>query len=113
MEKCLLRVFVLSGHGGEVFATSVCFVRAWWRSVCYECLCCQGMVEKWLLLVEDTMLSSLRRVIERSIAAYHVTPRTNWVIDWPGQVVICVSSIFWTSEVPETMPMENGVAVSL
>ena len=71
------------------------------------------MVEKWLLQVEDIMISSVRKEIERSIAAYKVTPRTHWVIDWPGQVVICVSSIFWTSEVPETMPVENGVAVSV
>ena len=42
---------MLSGHGGEVSATSVCVVRAWWGSVCYECLCCQGMMEKCLLRV--------------------------------------------------------------
>ena len=30
---------------------SVCVVRAWWRSDCYECLCCHGMVEKFLLQV--------------------------------------------------------------
>ena len=59
------------------------------------------------------MLSSVRKVIEQSIAAYKVSPRTHWVINWPGQVVICVSSIFWTAEVPEVMPIENGVAVSL
>ena len=42
---------MLSGHGGEVAGTSVCVVRAWWRSDCYECLCCQGMVGKFLLQV--------------------------------------------------------------
>ena len=49
MEKWLLQVFVLSAHGGKVTATSVCVIRAWWRSDCYEHLCCKGIVEKWLL----------------------------------------------------------------
>lgn len=30
-------------------------------------------------------------------------PRKTWVLQWPGQVVICVSSIFWTEEVSEAI----------
>lgn len=30
-------------------------------------------------------------------------PRKKWVLQWPGQVVICASSIFWTSEVSEAI----------
>ena len=68
-------------------------------------------MEKWLLQVEDVMISSLRKVILQSIESYRSTERDNWVLDWPGQVVICVSSIFWTMEVPEEIPKENGMAV--
>uniref|UniRef100_A0A670KHQ4 Dynein axonemal heavy chain 3 n=1 Tax=Podarcis muralis TaxID=64176 RepID=A0A670KHQ4_PODMU len=60
-----------------------------------------GMVEKWLSQVENMMLSSIRKVIERGIEGYDQVPRNKWVLQWPGQVVICVSSIFWTKEVSE------------
>lgn len=30
-------------------------------------------------------------------------PRKTWVLQWPGQVVICVSSIYWTEEVSEAI----------
>ena len=59
----------------------------------------QGMVEKWLLQVEDVMINSLRKVIKDSVEAYKTTPRRKWVLDWPGQVVLCTSNIFWTAGV--------------
>ncbi|CAH8611141.1 unnamed protein product [Schistosoma intercalatum] len=63
----------------------------------------KGMVEKWLLQVEDVMFSSLRKVIADSVHAYPDILRKKWVLDWPGQVVICVSSIYWTKEVQESI----------
>ena len=70
------------------------------------------MVEKWLLQVEDVMINSVRSVISESFTGYTTTPRDRWVIDWPGQVVICVSSIYWTAEVEEAMKEEGGIDVS-
>ncbi|MEJ1273900.1 hypothetical protein NN561_004775 [Cricetulus griseus] len=63
----------------------------------------KGMVEKWLQQVEEVMLASMRQVIENGIEAYAQVPRKAWVLQWPGQVVICVSSIFWTKEVSEAL----------
>ncbi|XP_061330226.1 dynein axonemal heavy chain 3 isoform X2 [Pezoporus flaviventris] len=63
----------------------------------------KGMVEKWLLQVEEMMLASVRQVIENGIGEYIEVPRKTWVLQWPGQVVICVSSIFWTEEVSEAI----------
>uniref|UniRef100_A0A6I8PID9 Dynein axonemal heavy chain 3 n=1 Tax=Ornithorhynchus anatinus TaxID=9258 RepID=A0A6I8PID9_ORNAN len=60
-----------------------------------------GMVEKWLLQVEQMMLESIRHVIKLGIEDY--VPRKEWVLQWPGQVVICVSSIYWTQEVAEAV----------
>ncbi|XP_012645608.2 dynein axonemal heavy chain 3 [Microcebus murinus] len=66
----------------------------------------KGMVEKWLQQVERVMLASMREVIRLGIEAYVKVPRNQWVLQWPGQVVICVSSIFWTQEVSEAL-VEN------
>ncbi|XP_055994863.1 dynein axonemal heavy chain 3 [Sorex fumeus] len=63
----------------------------------------KGMVEKWLQQVEQMMLASLREVIRQGIEAYVKVPRNQWVLQWPGQVVICVSSIFWTKEVSNAL----------
>ncbi|NXH21208.1 DYH3 protein, partial [Bucco capensis] len=59
----------------------------------------KGMVEKWLLQVEEMMLASVRQVLQDGIKGYVEVPRKTWVLQWPGQVVICVSSIYWTEEV--------------
>jgi len=69
------------------------------------------MVEKWLLQVEETMIISIRDVIHESVDAYAATPRKQWVIEWPGQVALCVSSIYWTAEVTEAMPVAKGMQV--
>ncbi|KAK0675118.1 DYH3 protein, partial [Pygoscelis papua] len=63
----------------------------------------KGMVEKWLLQVEEMMLASVRQVLQDGIRGYIKVPRKMWVLQWPGQVVICVSSIYWTEEVSEAI----------
>ncbi|XP_042293782.1 dynein axonemal heavy chain 3 [Sceloporus undulatus] len=63
----------------------------------------KGMVEKWLSQVEEMMLASIRHVISKGIEGYDEVPRKKWVLQWPGQIVICVSSIFWTKEVSEAI----------
>uniref|UniRef100_A0A8C4EB11 Dynein axonemal heavy chain 12 n=1 Tax=Dicentrarchus labrax TaxID=13489 RepID=A0A8C4EB11_DICLA len=63
----------------------------------------KGAVEKWLVQVEDLMLRSVRDVVARSRVAYAETARSQWVKEWPGQVVLCTSQIFWTLEVHEAI----------
>uniref|UniRef100_A0A8C3EP56 Dynein axonemal heavy chain 1 n=1 Tax=Corvus moneduloides TaxID=1196302 RepID=A0A8C3EP56_CORMO len=60
-------------------------------------------VEDWLLEVEKSMKASVRDNIEKSIGVYPETPRTTWVLQWPGQVVIAGCQIFWTKEVSEAL----------
>ncbi|KAH9266776.1 hypothetical protein BASA84_000973, partial [Batrachochytrium salamandrivorans] len=63
----------------------------------------KGAVEKWLCDVESAMLSSLQSIIKAAFYAYTTTPRKQWVLEWPGQVVICVSQIYWTLAVEEAI----------
>ncbi|TGZ70620.1 hypothetical protein CRM22_003101, partial [Opisthorchis felineus] len=61
----------------------------------------RGAVEKWLLQVQESMLLSVRDVIAAAREAYEIENREDWVCSWPGQVVLCVSQIFWTLDVHE------------
>jgi dynein heavy chain len=63
----------------------------------------KGAVEKWLLQVEKVMQSSVYYQIKEALQAYSATPRDAWVLEWPGQVVLCVSQIFWTKEVTDAI----------
>ncbi|KAA8590936.1 hypothetical protein FQN60_001879 [Etheostoma spectabile] len=68
-----------------------------------KCFEAKGAVEKWLVQVEDGMIRSVRDVVARSRLAYAETARRQWVKEWPGQVVLCTSQIFWTLEVHEAI----------
>ena len=57
------------------------------------------MVEKWLLQVQEVMIVSLKDVMEQAVGAYEDESRVQWVVQWPGQVVLAGTSIYWTRDV--------------
>lgn len=67
-----------------------------------------GNVEDWLLEVENTMRGSLREILHRALLAYVETPRTEWVLQWPGQIVIAGCQTHWTKEVSVAL-VENKI----
>ncbi|KAH6601980.1 hypothetical protein BASA61_001578 [Batrachochytrium salamandrivorans] len=69
----------------------------------------KGAVEKWLLQVEKVMQTSVHQQIQNSYKAYAETLREEWVLKWPGQVVLCVSQIYWTKDVTEILQHDNCV----
>lgn len=62
----------------------------------------KGMVEKWLCQVEELMKSSLRDIAQDSVIAYFSSAREEWILSWPGQIVLCASQIHWTCEVVDS-----------
>ncbi|DBA79602.1 TPA: hypothetical protein ACH3X1_008288 [Trebouxia sp. C0004] len=62
-----------------------------------------GNVEKWFIEAEAAMRETVRDVTRKSFDAHAVSRRIDWVLQWPGQVVLCVGSMFWTQEVAESI----------
>ncbi|KAI3369512.1 hypothetical protein L3Q82_007723 [Scortum barcoo] len=62
-----------------------------------------GNVEDWLRDVEKSMKATVRDNIDRSLKVYPEQPRAEWVLSWPGQVVIAGCQVFWTAEVSEAL----------
>ncbi|XP_060806154.1 dynein axonemal heavy chain 1-like [Amyelois transitella] len=56
-------------------------------------------VEQWLLLLEDTMRHTIRLTLVDGMAELWTLPREEWVLRWPGQVVIAGSQTAWTAGV--------------
>jgi hypothetical protein len=46
------------------------------------------------------MVESMRQVVTQGVAAYAPERRGEWVLKWPGQVVLAVTAIFWTQVRP-------------
>ncbi|KAF1507297.1 Dynein heavy chain 17, axonemal, partial [Eudyptula minor] len=58
-----------------------------------------GQVEVWLNRVLMSMRSTLRRLIPEAVVTYEEKPREQWVFDYPAQVALTCTQIWWTTEV--------------
>uniref|UniRef100_A0A4W6G7A8 Dynein axonemal heavy chain 17 n=1 Tax=Lates calcarifer TaxID=8187 RepID=A0A4W6G7A8_LATCA len=60
---------------------------------------CTGQVEVWLNRVLDTMRSTVRHEMTEAVMAYEDKPREQWLFDYPAQVALTCTQIWWTSDV--------------
>ncbi|KAJ9444246.1 Dynein-1-beta heavy chain [Diplonema papillatum] len=72
------------------------------------------LAERWLSQVEKTMKATILLHVDHAVRDYAASgcaesteQRQQWMTRWPGQIVICVSQIFWASEV------ENAISQGL
>ncbi len=62
-----------------------------------------GAVERWLLEVESAMRRTLHKVSGEALSAYATTERSQWILEWPGQLVLNCSQVYWTREVTDAI----------
>lgn len=69
----------------------------------------KGNVEMWLLEVEQSQWDSVRGHTARAITAYVGALREKWILQWPAQVVLAGSQVYWTQDVTRAIN-ERGCA---
>ncbi|KAK3782184.1 hypothetical protein RRG08_032935 [Elysia crispata] len=62
-----------------------------------------GNIEDWLLELERVMKETIRSQLEQALLDYKKTGRTDFVLKWPGQIVIAVCQTYWSSEVTQAL----------
>nr|8GLV_Kg Chain Kg, DHC_N2 domain-containing protein [Chlamydomonas reinhardtii] len=62
-----------------------------------------GAVEKWLLDSESAIRRTLHKVAGDALEGYAKTERSRWILEWPGQMVLNCSQVYWTREVTEAI----------
>ncbi|XP_020606446.1 dynein heavy chain 6, axonemal-like [Orbicella faveolata] len=67
----------------------------------------RGNVEDWLGKVEESMVSSLRKLAKASIADYESRAREEWVTLHPSQIVLTVSQTMWCKDITECLITEG------
>lgn len=67
-----------------------------------------GPVEAWLCLVEDEMRRTLRVLMSDCKAAQRKSKRDKWIKEWPGQLVLTVSQMVWTSDCAKALAGGKG-----
>ncbi|CAK9814603.1 Dynein axonemal heavy chain 7 [Anthophora plagiata] len=63
----------------------------------------RGQVEKWLIELETIMRRSVKHEVKHAIDAYPTKQRKIWVLEWPGQTILCVGKMYWTLRIEESM----------
>lgn len=60
---------------------------------------CNGQVEVWLNRLLEAMKATVRYEMSEAVVTYEEKPRDQWLFDFPAQVALCGTQIWWTTEV--------------
>ncbi|XP_015282963.1 PREDICTED: dynein heavy chain 9, axonemal-like, partial [Gekko japonicus] len=60
---------------------------------------CSGQVESWLNQVLHHMRATVRHEMTEAVMAYEEKAREQWLFDYPAQVALTSTQIWWTTEV--------------
>ena len=52
-----------------------------------------GAVELWMGVAEGVIRRTLHKLAGQALAAYAVTQRSKWILEWPGQLVLNCSQV--------------------
>uniref|UniRef100_A0A1B0DMV2 Dynein heavy chain linker domain-containing protein n=1 Tax=Phlebotomus papatasi TaxID=29031 RepID=A0A1B0DMV2_PHLPP len=70
---------------------------------------CPEAVEVWLNYLITEMRMTLRHVLGQAVAGYSEKERHEWILDWPAQLALCATQIWWATEVERAFrQMEEG-----
>ncbi len=64
---------------------------------------CLGYIEKWLLEVEQMMRQSLKEHAFRAFNKYLTINRLDWVMSFPGQIVLAINEVYSTKFISEVI----------
>ncbi|KAM3614782.1 uncharacterized protein V6R79_018954 [Siganus canaliculatus] len=59
---------------------------------------CHGPVEAWLTSLEESMKESVRGHLSEAVSVYEDRPREQWILDFPAQVALTGSQIWWSND---------------
>ncbi|XP_062330264.1 dynein axonemal heavy chain 17-like [Osmerus eperlanus] len=60
---------------------------------------CSGQVETWLNRILERMCNTLRMKFGDAVQAYEEKPREQWLFDYPAQIALATTQIWWNTEV--------------
>ena len=60
---------------------------------------CTGPVETWLSWLLEAMRATVRHELTEAVVTYEEKPREQWLFEYPAQVALTTTQIWWTTEV--------------
>ncbi|CAM9544257.1 unnamed protein product [Chrysoparadoxa australica] len=68
-------------------------------------------IESWMVELCDMMKLSVREQMLQGVKDYAVTSRTDWMQNWPGQIVLNGSQVHWSLETEAAMRAKGNEGV--